>query len=132
MRPMQTSHVVPSADLEACLCAVEDRLSSLANALRERDMRGIEHHSSELHRALATAVQRFGHAARTGGVPPRLRHRFAAAGGLVAAQRESLARATAALDRAIEVLLPDAAIEASVYSATGASERPPGTGCVQA
>ena len=132
MHPMQTSHVVPSADLEACLCAVEDRLSSLANSLRERDVRAIEIHSSELHRALTAAVQRFGHAARTGGVPPRLRHRFAAAGGLVAAQRESLARATAALDRAIELLLPDAAMEASVYSAAGSSERSAGSGCVQA
>ena len=132
MRPMQTSHVVPAADLEACLCAVEERLSSLANSLRERDVRAIEQHSSELHRALTAAVQRFGHAARTGGVPPRLRHRFAAAGRLVAAQRDSLARATAALDRAIEVLLPDAAVAAPVYSADGSTERPAGTGCVQA
>jgi hypothetical protein len=135
MRPMQkTSHVVPSADLEACLCAVEDRLSSIADSLRERDVRAVEHHSGELHRALAAAVQRFGHAARTGGVPPRLRHRFAAAGRLVAAQRESLARATAALDRAIEVLLPDAAMEMqpSVHCAEGSTERSPATGAVQA
>ena len=131
MRPVQTSHGVPWAELEACLCAVEDRLSSLANSLRERDVRAIEHHSGELHGALVAAVQRFGHAARTGGVPPRLRNRFAAAGGLVAAQRESLARATAALDRAIEVLLPDAAMEASVYSSSGACERVGATGFVQ-
>ena len=125
-------HVVPSADLAACLCAVEDQLSALGNSLREHDTRAIEHHSSELHRALAAAVQLFGHAARTGGVPPRLRHRFTAAGKLVAAQRESLARATAALDRAIEVLLPDAATESPVHSEDGSSEQSAGTGCVQA
>ena len=43
------------------------------------------------------------------------------AGGTVAAQRESLARATAALDRAIDVLLPR---EAPVlYGAQGGAER---------
>jgi hypothetical protein len=108
------NQTVPSAELEACLAAVEQRLSALSESLRERDARGIEQHSGELHRALAAAVQRFAHAARNGGVPPRLRHRFAAAGGQVAAQRESLARATAALDRAIEVLLPDAAAQTAV------------------
>jgi hypothetical protein len=131
MRPVQTSHGVPWAELQACLCAIEDRLSSLANSLRDRDVQAIEQHSNELHAALVAAVQRFGHAARTGGVPPRLRHRFAAAGRLVAAQRDSLARATAALDRAIEVLLPDAAMEATVYSSGGACERTGATGCVQ-
>ena len=129
---MHTSHVVPSSDLEACLGAVEQRLAWLGEALRQRDAVGIELHAGELHRALAAAVQRFGHAARTGGVPPRLRHRFATASGQVAAQRESLARATAALDRAIDVLLPDAAVEPKVYGATGASERPPQSGFAQA
>lgn len=38
------------------------------------------------------------------------------ASGLVASQRESLARATAALDRAIDVLMPRSA-PASVYGA---------------
>lgn len=129
---MHTSHVVPSSDLEACLGAVEQRLAWLGEALRQRDAVGIELHAGELHRALAAAVQRFGHAARTGGVPPRLRHRFATASGQVAAQRESLARATAALDRAIDVLLPDAAVEPKVYGATGAGERPPQSGFAQA
>jgi flagellar biosynthesis/type III secretory pathway chaperone len=40
----------------------------------------------------------------------------------VAAQREALARATASLDRAIDVLMPRTA-PASLYSAHGASER---------
>ena len=54
-------------------------------------------------------------------MPPALRHRLASASGQVAAQRESLARATAALDRAIDVLLPGDGVP--LYSALGAAER---------
>jgi hypothetical protein len=50
--------------------------------------------------------------------PLELRRRFALAGAQVAAQRDALARATAALDRAIDALMPSAAGSA-VYSATG-------------
>jgi len=99
---------VPNADseLEQTLADVESRLSSLGEALRARDVEAIDHHSTELHRALARAVDHFTQAARSGAVPPLLRRRLASASGQVAAQRESLARATAALDRAIEVLIP--------------------------
>ena len=49
----------------------------------------------------------------------------------VAAQRESFARATAALDRAIDVLLPREV--AAVYSPRGAAERSaPHGGSIQA
>jgi len=98
------------AELESCLAAVEQRLGALGEALRELDGQAIEHHAGELHHALAAAVQRFAHAARSGGVPPMLRTRLASATGRVAAQRESLARATAALDRAIDVLMPGAGV----------------------
>ena len=57
-------------------------------------------------RAGAARSSQFSDAARDGPVPPALRKRLASASGQVAAQRESLARATAALDRAIDVLLP--------------------------
>ena len=60
-------------------------------------------------------------AARRGPVPPALRHRLASTSGKVAAQRESLARATAALDRAIDVLMPRDG--AALYSTLGATER---------
>lgn len=111
-----------SGELESCLAAVEQRLVSLGEALRERNASAIDQHAGELHRALAAAVHRFGHAARSGGVPPPLRTRLALASAQVAAQRESLARATAALDRAIDVLMPAAA--PAVYSSAGAGERP--------
>jgi hypothetical protein len=51
-------------------------------------------------------VDGFTLAARSGSIPPPLRSRLAQAGRRVAAQRESLARATIALDRAIDTLLP--------------------------
>ena len=114
-------------ELERSLSAVEQRLASLGDALRERDAAAIDLHATELHRALADAVHRFAHAARSGGVPPVLRRRLANASGQVAAQRESLARATAALDRAIDVLMPGAPT-GSVYSAHGVAERSARTG----
>lgn len=60
-----------------------------------------------------------------------LRSRLVSASGQVAAQRESLARATAALDRAIDVLLP--AWTPHLYTPEGAAERGRrGSGVIQA
>ena len=108
-------------ELEAQLCAVESCLGALSAALRTRDASGIELHAAELHRTLANAIGQFSDAARHGRVPPALRSRLASASGQVVAQRESLARATAALDRAIDVLLPRDS--AALYSAYGNTER---------
>jgi len=110
-----------AAELEPPLAAVEDRLASLAAALHRNDAHAIEAEASELHRALAAAVDHFSRAARQGGVPPVLRQRLALAGGQVAAQRQALARATAALDRAIDVLLPGHA--GATYVSNGAADR---------
>jgi hypothetical protein len=108
-------------ELEERLSAVETRLVALGNALRARDPAGIDLHAAELHRALASAVTQFSDAAKNGPLPAALRHRLASAGGQVAAQRESLARATAALDRAIDVLMPGDTIP--LYSAVGSADR---------
>ena len=116
-----TGPVPLSAGLEDRLSAVESRLAALGNALRSRDAAGIDLHASELHKALASAVNHFSDAARSGPVSPALRDRLVQAGGLVAAQRESLARATAALDRAMDVLLPREG--AALYSIYGAADR---------
>jgi hypothetical protein len=111
-----------SSELESTLAAVEAQLTSLGESLRANDSVAIDHHATELHRALARAVDHFSRAARSGPVPPPLRERLKLAGGLVASQRESLARATAALDRAMDVLMPrDRA--GSVYSSAGAADR---------
>lgn len=119
--PLSGSEAVEPA-LESTLSAVEARLSALSAALQARDLPSIDLHASELHRALSNAVDHFSRAARNGPVPPALRRRLASASGTVAAQRESLARATAALDRAIDVLLPREA--AAVYGAQGSVQRP--------
>lgn len=91
--------------LEPVVLAVEARLQALGQALQQRDSAAVEQCASDLHRALTEAVETFRHAARSGGTPA-LRQRLVRATGQVAAQRESLARATAALDRAMDVLLP--------------------------
>lgn len=93
-------------DLETSLVHVEAGLGALGDALRSRDSQAIELHAGDVHRALAHAVDQFARAAKQGSVPATLRQRLVAASGQVAAQRESLARATAALDRAIDTLLP--------------------------
>jgi hypothetical protein len=118
-------------ELEAALAAVDHHLARLGQALRERDSTGIEQHAGELHRALAAAMQRFTDAARHGRVPPDLRRRLAQTSGQVAAQRESLARATAALDRAIDVLMPGA-VAAPLYGASGGGARASVGGSAQA
>ena len=126
---MLHSHTEMKAVQDACalerpLHAVEAQLAALAQALHAQDSAAIDHAAAALHQALAQAVDHFSRAARNGGVPPALRQRFARASGQVAAQREALARATASLDRAIDVLLPRQGTGASaLYSAAGGNER---------
>jgi len=120
----------PASELEDALSAVEHWLAALGEALRERNSVAVDLHSTELHRALSRAVDQFSSAARNGGVPPPLRRRLADAGGQVAAQREALARATAALDRAIDVLMPrDTTV---LYSSLGGTDRTSRGGTIQA
>ena len=120
--------LAPKADdLEPRLAAVESQLSALARALNSQDVEAIDQVAAGLHAALSAAVDHFSRAARSGGVPPPLRQRLALAGGQVAAQREALARATASLDRAMDVLLPRPATN-GLYSALGGAERQPGHG----
>ncbi len=120
----------PNPRLEEALASVEARLAALGDALRARDSGAIDTQATELHRALAHAVDCFGRASRSGGVPPAMRQRLACTSGQVAAQRESLARATAALDRAIDVLMPRDA--ATLYSAQGSADRSARGGVIQA
>lgn len=122
VNPRHSALAASGTELETTLAAVETQLSSLGDSLRANDMGAVDHHASELHRALARAVDHFTHAARSGPVPPALRERLMRASGLVASQRESLARATAALDRAIDVLMPRAT-PAAVYGSSGPADR---------
>ena len=121
MQPPPTASPVASrcGELEQVVEAVESGLAGLADALRERDSEAIEMQATELHRALTDAVQCFVHVARNGGVPEPMRRRLARASAMVASQRESLARATAALDRAIDVLIPTPPAHSALYAANG-------------
>ena len=120
--PQELKAVQQAAALETPLKAVEDQLIALGLALHQQDVKAVDHAASGLHLALAAAVDHFGRAARSGGVPAPLRHRLALASGQVVAQREALARATASLDRAIDVLIPRLA-PSTLYTAGGGSDR---------
>jgi len=95
-----------NTELEQAVQTVETRLQALSQALIKRDSVMIEQLSAQLHQALTQAVEVFAQAAKTGKVPTPLRQRLMRVSAEIAAQRESLARATAALDRAMDVLLP--------------------------
>ena len=122
-RPATLAGLPAAGDhLEPLVAHVELRLCALADSLRERDVQATEQQAQELHRALARAVESFMHAARHGGVPEPMRLRLARASAKLACQREALARATAALDRAIDVLMPGASPAGKVYTAGGLAE----------
>jgi hypothetical protein len=110
-------------DLEPPLAAVEAQLGTLAAALTRQDMGAVDSAAAELHAALTAALDHFSRAARSGGVPAPLRQRLALAGGQVAAQREALARATASMDRAIDLLLPRQGGVGGLYSSVGNADR---------
>ena len=110
------------ADLEPLVANVEQHLGALADSLHVRDIPAIEQQAQELHRALARAVESFMHVARHGGVPEPMRLRLSRASAQLARHREALARATAALDRAIDVLMPGDVPKVKVYSAKGLTQ----------
>lgn len=127
MMPSPTA--APFDELETPLGRVETRLQDLQAALRSDDARALEDAATDLHRALAIAVEHFKRAARRGPVPQPMRRRLALASARVAAQRDALARATASLDRAIEVLLPSGA---PTYVPSGPAHRSAPRGALMA
>lgn len=118
--------------LEAVIDRVEQGLVGLQAALRERDAPAIEMQAQALYRALADAVEQYMHCARHGGVPEPLRVRFARASAQLARQRDMLSRATAALDRAIDVLIPQPADRPALYGPAGGARSLRSTGSVEA
>jgi hypothetical protein len=128
LRAVQATH-----ELEATLALVETHLSALGSALKLQDAQGAEDAAFALHQALAATVERFGRANREG-VSPELRRRLARTSSQVAAQRDAVTRASGALDRAIDVLLPgNAPRAAGVYGASGyAASRLGGGGFLKA
>ena len=91
-RPAQAP--VPAEEIEA-------RLEGLRQALRSRDPVAIEHHSRLLQAAVATLAPRHANAPA-----PMSREELQRLSGLLAGQREILARAQAANERAMNVFIP--------------------------
>lgn len=119
-----------AAPLESLLDALEAPLAALGAALRERDGSALEYHAAELQRALAAAMPRLATASPID-IAPALRQRLLEAKGSIAAQRDSVARGSAAIERGLGVLIP-AALPAAVYGNHGHSERATTSGCVHA
>lgn len=122
----------PGFDLESPVRAVEERLSALGLALHRQDAQAVENEAGALHATLVAALQRFREAAQQGALPAPLRQRLAVASGQMAAQREALARATAALDRAMDVLMPEPTGRAHLYAADGLGGRAASSGSLVA
>ena len=118
-----------TGDLEPLVAKVEQGLAALNGALRARDPLGIEQSAVAMQGALGEAVQGCVLAARQGALPEGLRVRLANSSAQLARQRETLSRATAALDRAIDVLMPDAQAAHRTYRANGLADplRRPGS-----
>jgi Xaa-Pro aminopeptidase len=115
-------HALDAAELEQLLSAVEHDLNALGHSLRQHDSDQIAQHASSLRDALTRAIDGFSRASRAGLVPAALRTRLVKASRQVAEQRESLLRATIALDSAMEVLLPRE--DAVVYGGPGQQRGP--------
>ena len=121
-----------AGSLEEAVANIEARLAALGTALRERDALAIEAAAQALQRSFSSAIHRFTAAARQAdGMPLPLRRRLAIARAQMLAQRETLALANAALERAMNVLLPPD-WPAPAYAADGARARQSTTGAIGA
>jgi hypothetical protein len=122
--------------LDEAVAQIEAQVAALGAALRGRDASALETATQTLQRTLAASIQRFASAARSaGGVPLPLRRRIALINGQVSAQREQLARGSAALERAMGVLCAGAAAQAThqtTYSQAGQAERSSSAGFISA
>ena len=117
-------------ELEAALAGVELQLGRLAEALRERDGAAIDSVAAALQRALGDTLDRFSqHARRHGNLPAALRQRLLLTSSKVNAQRAGLARATAAMEQAVGLLLPR---QPALYTAQGAADQARQSGSLRA
>lgn len=101
------------------LAELEAALSLVQQALLQRDPALLELHAAQVQGLLAQALA----SARSPGahLPAALRERLAKAGAQLAAQRQALGRATASLDRALDVLMP--AEPVGLYAQSGRALR---------
>jgi hypothetical protein len=116
---------VSQARLDPRLDRLDEHLGALSSALQGRDAQALQAAADQL----VTALDEIAPALREpGALSPAQRRQLAYAVGRIAAHREALARATASVDRAIEILLPGPPAVSATYSASGYSERARGQG----
>jgi hypothetical protein len=114
--PSRSSCGLDAGELERSVTAVEQALAVMQEALQGDDAVRVEAACDHLRQALSGSVAMFREAARNQAIPAPMKRRLAGASARIAAQREALARATTALDRAIDVLLPQ---DQAGYAASG-------------
>ncbi len=112
--------------LETSLSSVELAIATLGETLCPPDITAVEAASTALHEAMRSAMGQFAIVAKSGAMPVALRNRFALANAQIGAQREALIRATSLIEQNLEILIPRAPAQTSVYSASGTSGRGPG------
>lgn len=122
--------VAMTALLEGLVTQAQARLTALGDALCQHDGQAIENHAAKLRLILAGAMDGFAQATRRGQVPRALCGRLAEASGQLTAQREALARSTAALGCLLDVLVPRP--PSSGYSAQGHAQRQRNSGSLLA
>jgi hypothetical protein len=111
-------------DIDGALQQVQARLAAMADALGQDQAESLAAAAVELQRALEPLR-------RAGRLPPERRRQLAELAADTAAQRESVARASAGLQRAINVLLPGHAPGAA-YAADGSQPRQAHSGWTRA
>ncbi len=105
--------------LPPLLNELEAALSLVQQALSEHDSLLLEQQAGQVQQLLAAALGQ----ARGQALPAALRQRLARAGAQLAAERQALGRATASLDRALEVLMPAEPDPSGVYAQSGRALR---------
>lgn len=116
LQPLSAQADPPHGGFEAALLRLEQQLEALQAALGTRDGAAIQQQAAAVQQALTQLIEQRTGAARHDAAPA-MRQRLARAVAQVGAQRDALARAGAALDRAIAVLVPGAG--EAIYSARG-------------
>lgn len=106
LNPPSSPSVADPDPLASLLVELEAALALVQQALSQRDAAALEQHAGRVQLLMGRAIAQGQAQSRQGVLQPVLRQRLAIAGGQMAAQRELLGRATAALDRAIDVLMP--------------------------
>jgi hypothetical protein len=109
----------PVAQWLPLLEAVESHVQALSSALRRHEPLQVALCSQALHTALLAAQDAARRLLPTQTLPAEWHQRLAVAAARATACREAMARTLAAQGRELKVLLPDAAVGASVYDGHG-------------